>query len=151
MRIGNFFIISLVSALLVGCDAAPIVEPISAPPILPSALPIHLPISTSTQTEISPKSEVLAYGIKTVVSSMSDYDASLQNLPLYKYKQEFSRIYGYDVDRHAARPLFSDETTPAFILMSRNLYFSNLAISHGGVIIVREIGPMPFYNHQIIT
>lgn len=60
--------------------------------------------------------EYLVYGVKTVVYSMSDYDANLQKIPLNQYVDQHTDIYSYSVETHATKIIFSDKRLPVFIL-----------------------------------
>ena len=60
--------------------------------------------------------EILIYGVKTVDYSMSDYDASQKNIPLYQYIDQHTDIYSYSVDEFTKRIIFSDKSLPVFIL-----------------------------------
>jgi WD40 repeat protein len=81
-----------------------------------TALPSATPAPSLTAALSQPKHEYVVYGVKTVVYSMSDYDANQQNLPLYQYINQHTDIFSYSVEQHNANLLFSDETLPIFIL-----------------------------------
>ena len=58
----------------------------------------------------------LVFGVKSVLYSMSDYDAGKQNLPLNKYVSQSTNIYGYSMAQRSSSLLFSDKDLPIFIL-----------------------------------
>jgi hypothetical protein len=112
-----FLLIMLVSCAANGSASTPgrdsiattVAETLTA---LPSATSAPSPTTAPSQ----PKHEYVVYGVKTVIYSMSDYDANQQNLTLYQYIDQHTDIYSYSVDQHNASLIFSDETLPIFIM-----------------------------------
>jgi hypothetical protein len=76
------------------------------------------PASTDTAASqtIQPGYEYLVYGVKTVVYSMSDYDANQQNIPLYQYVDQHTDIFSYSLEQQATKLIFSDKSLPVFIV-----------------------------------
>ncbi len=81
-----------------------------------TALPSAVPAPSLTSALSQPKHEYVVYGVKTVVYSMSGYDANQQNIPLYQYISQHTDIFSYSVEQHNANLIFSDETLSIFIL-----------------------------------
>lgn len=81
-----------------------------------TAVPSETPAPSPTAALSQPKHEYVVYGVKTVVYSMSDYDANQQNIPLNQYIDQHTDIFSYSVEEHNANLIFSDETLPIFIL-----------------------------------
>ena len=76
------------------------------------------PAGTQTAAALATRlgHETLVYGVKTVVYSMSDYDANQQQVPLYQYIDQHTELFSYSMDTHATNLIFSDKSLPVFIL-----------------------------------
>jgi len=70
------------------------------------------PFSLTTQ----PGHEFLVYGVKTVVYSMSDYDANQQQVPFNQYIDQHTELFSYSMETHATNLIFTDKRLPVFIL-----------------------------------
>jgi len=73
------------------------------------------PVTEAIASPASPQIS-LVFGVKSVLYSMSDYDAGKQNLPLNKYVSQYTNIYGYTMDQRSSNLIFSDKDLPIFIL-----------------------------------
>jgi len=74
-------------------------------------------LSTLPSSPITPPGhESQVYGVKTVVYSMSDYDANQQQVPLNQYIDQQTKLFSYSMETHATNLIFSDKSLPVFIL-----------------------------------
>jgi len=94
------------AALLAACGGSPAT-------INTGTSPLATPAASPT---IQPRHDYLVYGVKTVVYSMSDYDANQQQVPLHQYIDQHTDIFSYSMETQATTLIFSDKALPVFIL-----------------------------------
>ncbi len=97
------------SALLAACAGGELTSPSDQG--IPDA-------GTQTAAALSTQTgqEYLVYGVKTVIYSMSDYDANQQQIPLNQYVDQHTEIFSYSMETKYTNIIFSDKNLPVFIL-----------------------------------